>query len=465
MNQKEIKGKSSLIDVNISDDGMQAFIAIKPIGGKEVKLTVEEIKHALWENGVKFGINEEAIIAAIETERSKEPVLVAEGMLMVNGEDAVIEYKFERDPKPKFIEDIDGRVDYRECKLIQTVRAGNVMAVKRPATPGTIGRKCNNNEIFPLPGRDLNFTGGENTQISPDGLTLISKVDGYITWKEGKICVIEVYVVSGDVTMAVGNIYFVGPIKIQGNVNEGFVIEAEGDIEIGGNVSNATVRGDSNIVITGGIVGKKAYIQAKGNLKCKFIENATVNIGGNLGVHDAILHSSVDAGGGIVVLGGRKGAIIGGKVRATHEINVKNIGSILEVPTKVEVGIDPTMRQEMEELEKALLVDQRELLQLRLRYNTLLAREEKEAAEECLIKQRELDGSIKMMTERVNQIREEISAKFGGKISIFEHVWPAVRITIRTASLLLKTDYNYVTFVERFNTIERKEYERPKIQV
>ncbi len=457
--------KQEDLTIKITEDGMKAFMTINNHNPHNSSLDLNTIMYKLWDKGIKFGINGRVIKTMIEKKIYDRSILIAEGIQPQEGKDAVIEYKFKKKDKIDLIEDFEGRIDFRQLGLIDVVHAGDALATKIQPTQGVPGKKVNGEEIPTKNGQDVNLPLGENTQLSPDGLTLRASLNGYVFCEDGRIGIKTTYEVSGDVDMNVGNIYFVGPVRIKGDVKEGFTINAKGDIEIGGGMENATLISEGNITVTHGIVGKKTRVVVDGDLKCKFIQNANIEVKGNVIVQDAILHSNVNVGNGVFVLGGKKSAIIGGKITAKNEVNAKNIGNMSEVPTEIEVGVEPGVRQEIFALKESLDVERKQLHEERLNYKTLVSQNKTELANQSLDKQKELEEIIKMMHNSLTQHKKHVISNQTGKVSAVDTLWPGVKLTIGNSTLLPKIDYRYVTFVNKIGSIEQQGYENPKIKI
>lgn len=453
------------LTIKISDDGMKSFLTINNHNQEILSLDLNIIMSKLSEKGVKFGIKEQIIKTLLEKKIYNRSILIAEGIPPQEGKDAVIEYRFKKKDKVDLTETLEGKIDFRDLGLIDVVHRGDVLASKIPATKGIPGKKVTGEEIQAKDGRDISILPGENTVFSSDRLTLLASVDGYVFWQEGRIGVKTSYEVAGDVDMKVGNIYFVGDVKVEGDVKEGFTINTRGNIKIGGGVENATLIAEGNITVMHGIIGKKTRVVAKGDLKCKFIQNAEVEVKGNVIVYDAILHSNVAAGNSIFVLGGKKGVIIGGKIRAKNEVNAKNIGNMSEVATEIEVGIEPEVREEMRALEESLLVEKEQLAEEKLNYKTLMNLNKTELANQSLAKQKELEESIKMMSHNLNQHKKAVVSNRTGKVAVMDTLWPGVKLTIGNATFLAKIDYRYVTFVNKSGSLEQEGYQKPKIKI
>lgn len=462
--QQKKKKKKEDLEIEITPDGTKAFLQINSLGKEGSLLDVNVIMHKLWNEGVIHGIKGEVISQIIEQKIIGEPILVAEWEPPINGKNAIVDYRFKKDLKPRLLTDLADRIDYRELGLIENVTQGEILATKQEPTKGIQGKTVTGKQVPAQDGVDIQLQAGQNTKVIDNGHTLISTANGYVVWKDEKIGVETVYRVKGDVNMHVGNIHFIGTVEIEGDVREGFRVISEENVIINGGVDNAIVRAEGNVEVKYGVRGKRGYIYAKGNLNCKFIENTTVEVKGDVIVSDSIIHSNVDASGNVVVLEGKKGVIIGGRIRAGGEVNAKNIGSISEVATDIEVGIDPSLRQEMLALEEMIEIEREELRQLRLKYNILAAGEKKEQAHTCLKECKGLEESLKNGIFALNQIKKYIGANPGGKVSVVERINPGVKLTIRTKTFLLKIDYKQVTFVEKFGEIENKPYEEPTVR-
>ncbi|MFH1563185.1 MAG: FapA family protein [Nitrospirota bacterium] len=451
------------ITVKISPDGMNAFLTIQPANLHGELMDVEMVLERLWNEEVTVGIKNQLIAEMLKHRIYGKSILIAEGIPAEDGQDAVIDYKFKKHKRVNLTEDLDGRVDFRESGLIEIVREGEILATKIPLTRGIPGRKITGEEIKANDGQDISITAGKNTQLSPDKTTLTAIANGYIVWENNIPDIETTYAVNGDVDMKTGNIYFVGPVKIHGDVAQGFSVTTEGSIEIWGGTDNAVLRADGEIIVYGGI--RKGRVYAKGDVRCKFIENAKVETKGNVVVRDAILHSEITAGNSVIVLEGNKGAIMGGSIKAKTEVNAKNIGSMSEVLTSIEVGVDPGMRDELFRLEESIRMEKHELHQAKLNYNSLMAQQNSELAKQYLDKKSDLENSIHLMTTSLHQIKKHVTSTNEGKICAFDTLWPGVKITIGMATFTPKIDYRYITFVNIAGKIDTKQYEGTKVKV
>jgi hypothetical protein len=136
-------------------------------------------------------------------------------------------------------------------------------------------------------------------------------------------------------------------------VKNGFEVLATGDVEIDGNLEG-TAKTDGSIQVKKGIIRGNAI--AGGCIFARYIENSQVESRKDVVVSEAVMHSNLKAEKKIMV-GGRKGLLVGGTACAGEEISAKNIGSNVGTMTLLEVGMRPALRQEYKDISRQLIVD------------------------------------------------------------------------------------------------------------
>ncbi|MFW6030234.1 MAG: DUF342 domain-containing protein, partial [Halanaerobiales bacterium] len=280
----------------LSNDKLKAYLSYSPcLGGK--KIEVKDIINFLNEEGISFGIKEDKLKEIIKNRQKVEKVLIAEGIDPVPGKDARLVFHFEKNKESIGTKRDDGSMDYFNLGLITNVEPGDVLVNKEDPVTGEPGTGVDGETIEPSKPKDVKLPKGKNTELKDD-YTLIAKDAGQVVINDrGKVEVLPIYEIRGDVDLSTGNIDFVGNVKINGNVTEGFKVRADGNVEVRGNVSIADIDAGGNVIIHHGFVGKnKSVIRAKGDVKVKFVENAKIITDKNIYVTDAVMHSKLTAG-------------------------------------------------------------------------------------------------------------------------------------------------------------------------
>jgi uncharacterized protein (DUF342 family) len=318
----------SFIRVEVDDNQMKAFIMVTPPGVGGGDADYDTYVTLLNNNNVTFGIKEDFLQHFSDKPRYGEKVCVAEGTKPVNGMDSYLEYFFDIDTsKVKLREAASGNINFKELNLVQNIMAGKAVAKAHPAEPGIPGQTVTGTIIPAQDGKEVALPLGKNVHLDIDGVTILSDINGQVLIDGGKICIEPVLTIEGSVGVKTGNVMFLGTVIVKGNVEAGFSIKATSNIEINGTVGKSELDAEGDIVVKGGISGSKELnVNANGTIWAKFIENASVKAGDSVVVTDGIINSSIDAQKTIVCQG-KRASIIGGRLRASEEINSKTIGS------------------------------------------------------------------------------------------------------------------------------------------
>jgi uncharacterized protein (DUF342 family) len=464
----------AFVSVAISEQEMKASLHVNPPGPAGKDISFEIFMSVLRANHVVFGIDEEFLKQFADRPIYKENIQVAEGIRPINGRDAYLQYNFETDQnKVRIREGVDGRVDFKELNIIQNVVEGQPLAKKAPPEKGTVGRTVTGKPLPAKSGKDIPLLLGNNVRIADDGITILAAMNGQVVLISGKINVEPIYVVQGNVDIKSGNIIFLGNVIINGNVEDGFSVKAAGNIEVNGTVERAELDAEGDIIVHQGITGKSTGTVKTGrSLWARFIENASVEAGNMVVVSDGIINSQVDANKRIICQG-KRAHIVGGRLRATEEINAKIIGSPTSgTGTICEVGFDPKSKEQIDKyiLQRDSL--EKELEEVQLNLQTLIALkkqhhtlpEDKEAyLQELMDKRQDLTEELRHINEEVEKIQEFFnSLKNRGKISASSKVYPGVRITIRGINEDVRSEYKAVTFILENDLVRVTNYEEPE---
>jgi len=463
----------SHFQIQISPDEMKAYLTMtKPEKYGRI-VDIEEVVSSLKSKNVQIGIKKEAIVSAVENELYNMPIIVAEGEMPAEGTDSTIKYNFKIDSDSvKFEVSEDGSVDFHKLDNVQSVVVGQVLASKIPAEKGRAGKTITGRIIPARDGKDLKISSGQNTHLSPDGLQIISDINGQAIFKNNKVQVEPVLEINGDVDLTSGDINFPGNVIIYGNINDTFKVYSGANVEVKGNIGKADVVAEGNIVVRQGIQGKDvAKIVCAGDLYAKFVERANVRAEGFIVVTETILHSNIYCKKKVICAGGKRSQIAGGKITAFYEINAKYLGAEAYTETVLEAGIDAEAEKKIEEMHERRDVLQKEFPEISQQINNLttlisagpLPEDKQEQFNQLTIKSNEMKIEMASIEEKVKQLCDYLDgiAK-EAKISASKTVYPGVRVRIRSEALLIKAEYKFVTFYREGGLIKITPYEKAK---
>jgi len=351
-----LKGDAKDIQLLVSPDRLAAYVNVV-FHTRERSVTVDELLAFLQEQKVKvveegMANIEKAVGEAVQAVGTLGPVLVARGSAAKKGRDGRIEWLV---PPPEALREKKiavGRVNYREYHQIVNVRQGQKILSIVPHTPGEPGEDIFGVAINCEGGQPVSMRKGKNVEVAPDGKEFIAQVTGMLQVSADVVLIEPIIVVPNDVDMSVGNINFVGPVKVTRDVRDGFHVKAGKEIEVGGMAEGAVLESESFIRIQGGVAGKgRGRILCKGNLEAKYLSEVSVEAGGDVIVANSITNSTVKSLGRVVV---NSGGIRGANVIAQKGLHAPELGSESGVRTIVIVGFDYHLKDRFANLEGEL---------------------------------------------------------------------------------------------------------------
>ena len=451
--------------LTITPDNMKAYAKFFAASEGEEDMTAEEIMHDLEVQGIKYGIKQDVIERFVQNREYCKNILLAEGTPPVQGRDAYIEYKFNTDNKARPTLLQDGSVDFFNLNIINHCAKDDVLAVLHPEDPGEDGKNLFGERVRPLEVKKAVLKHGKNIELSEDGLTLTSMVNGHVELVEGKVSVSDLLIVD-NVDTATGNIEFDGSVQVNGNVVTNFSVKAQKDIVVNGVVEGANLVSGGNIIIARGMNGMgRGSLRANGNIVAKFLENAAAQADGYIS-SNSILHSNIMAGEEVNV-GGKRGFITGGRVSAAGGVNVKTLGSEMGADTIVEVGIDPVVKNRMTQLRKLIEEDTKTLktiqpvlaaMMQKLSKGAKLSSEQREQIQLLDMLSQQKTAAINTNGEELDELMDQSYNTTFAQVKVRGTAYSGTMICIDEVSMTLQENAHYCRFVKERGSVKIKSF-------
>ncbi len=367
---KLIIRKNAVAEVQVDAEQMTAQLFIEPPEGGGKAPTSEGLTQLLKDHGVIKGLMTDVIAGLGTKPVYNRLVTVAKGKEPVAGENGYIRPLFETFNKPR-IDKKAQKVDFKDVNLIRSAKAGEVIAEKIDPTLGESGYAVSGRIMPAEPGTIAEFQLGANVEISPDGKQLISKIEGRpVLESSGKIRVDEVVYLK-NIDYSTGNVDFPGSVIVEQSVADGFRLNASGSIILQSSVGVCEITAGKDVILSAGFMGRgEGKITSGGDVYARFVEQGTVVAKGSIFISEAALHSKLTAGGAVVVKGGR-GDITGGEVSAGKYVQCNKLGGAGETKTVVVVGVDPEIRNVIDEIMAAIREKEVTLEKIRVSLNRL----------------------------------------------------------------------------------------------
>jgi len=452
--------------VSMTSEGTSAIARFYPPSTGGRLFTKDDIIYQLHRQGVKFGIDEEAIELYLNDRKYCTSYILADAEMPVEGSDAVITYHFNTDlsQKPKMNE--DGSVDFHQLDNVCLVEKDQCLATLTPAVHGKPGTDVMGRPINPKKVQVKFLRQSKNTHLSPDGLNLYCNCNGHASLVDGQIFVLDTYTVPANVDASTGDINYNGNVEIVGNVNTGYKVTASGDVIVNGIVEGAVIEADGQIVLKRGIQGMgRGVLRAGTNIVSRFIESAEVTAGGFVQT-ESIMHSKVSAGAEILVRG-RKGFITGGSIRSGKYIEAKTAGSIMGTNTNIEVGVNITLTEEVKklEIEKKELEEQIDksskiifFISKKIKDRESLTPDKLAQFQSLSAQKKEMENKLINITDRIMKLNEELDNSVGGYILIDDIIYPGCKVTVSNVSTFIRSETKHCRLVRDGADVRVKGY-------
>ncbi len=351
---------------------------------------------------VDLGITDEARLKEAMSRLDKaiphgpvlEDVVLLEGVPPTAPTDETVKWGGNFHAKGFVIDSATGRADYRRKIADVSVEKGQFLAEIIPSTPGENGQDIFGRLVAARLPRPVVIREGKNTRFDPGPRKFYATESGRIRFVGGVLVVDDVFHIKGDAGLRTGNIDHPGTLIVGQDIQNGTVVRAAGDIDVGENVEDATVESGGNITVHGGISCKeRGVIRAAGNLHARFIRNADIDVGGDIYVEGEINQCRIRTRGSVIV---RTGRIVGGSIIALKGIETHGLGSDACIPGEYTVGKDYTMESKVQQ-KKAELESARDMV-MKLRQTVAPLRAKR-------------DSLTPKMVAQLTQLQEELKKR------------------------------------------------------
>ncbi len=423
-----------IIEIIKSEDGMTGYVKLNKHTDSPEPITKEQLLDALHAEGITYGIKEASVEKMATRPIYNIKIEMARGLEPINGEDAEITYYVKKDAEylPEFSE--EGTIDYKNLDYFQVVKKDAVLAELKKETAGVDGMNIYGGVLPAKFGRPLPAPIGKNTHLIEDDTKLVADCDGVIRFVRDSIDVNEVFKINDSVGQHTGNIKFSGDVAIEGDVNDGYSVKAGGNIVIKGVVENAKIEAGGNVHISKGINGgAQNLVVVGGDLKCKYIEDANIQVDGNINA-DYIIDSKVTCLGNIE-LSGSKELIAGGEINILGELSAKDVGSengratkIVVIGTKImdtdAINQESKNRDDMNQVLESLIEKVAQLNQSRLRGGDEVMNQLSLTKKQILVVRDKID----QINNRITELERDWKMEYYGAVLCKKKLYQGVRI-------------------------------------
>lgn len=231
------------------------------------KVSIDDIKEALKSAGIFYGVKEEVIIIASQTEQLNS-YEVAVAIPPQEGRNGYVEMKVDSKIKRRLKKDEKGTIDFRESQVIPAVEAGDLLGVIHPPLPGNAGHSVTNQLIPPALVTPVTVYPGKGTTLEKNQIIATRSGRPHIYQKKHivKVAIIPQLIQESNVGLASGNIRFFGDVEVHGEVEENMRVAARNNILIDSSINRSTITAGNAIVCGGNVANALLSVGEKNGI-------------------------------------------------------------------------------------------------------------------------------------------------------------------------------------------------------
>jgi len=295
--------------------------------------------------------------------------------------------------------------------------------------------------------------------VSPiDKDLLIAEIKGQPIIANKGVSVDKVLTVK-KVDLHTGHIEYDGSVVVKGDVASGMKIKVTGDVQVFGMVENASIEAEGNIDIKLGAIGhaetvaeSDMLIRCWGNLTAAYIENALVDVRGDLIIKSRVSNCEVNTGHQIIVGNHKqqKSGIVGGHVNAGKLIRAEVLGSSGCALTHVAIVCKADVLEQFESIKEQITTSDKKLIKQLGLMVSLSKQQTEEARKELVdlkIETEAMKVSINNLIEQKTEIELLMTAASEGKVIVKKEAYPGVYVKILDQEQEIKAKYSAGSFI------------------
>lgn len=261
----EKKGPFFSVKARLSSDRLKLFLDVVPLENVApsaftrqdlIALLRPELAQAKCDPAVL-----DDIVSSLHAKRPVEKRKIAEGSPAKNGKDGKLLLLVKKYQKPASSAAED-HIDPRFVHFFDNVEKGTVLGRIYPSTNGENGYDALGTPLPAKAGSPIKVGQNDTILLSParEGQTfstLTANEAGYLCEEKEGLSVKSELVIGGNLDFSIGDIDFVGAVKVRGDVRKNFQVFARKDIDIAGNVLQARlVSREGSISVKSSVTGE-----------------------------------------------------------------------------------------------------------------------------------------------------------------------------------------------------------------
>ncbi len=340
----------------ISDDKLKLFVDAEPLAQTgNGAIGRDELVALLGQHvpvdTINVGVIDD-IVTRLNAGEKVEERRVIKGVEPKAGADGKLVFLVKRfTGSPEVSVDEKGFAQFRELNLFENVKVGTAIARLYAPKAGEDGVDVFGKKIIAPSGKPCKVKldktlllvsapeGGDSYQV------IESQVEGYVAEDKGSISVRQELVISGNVDFHIGNIDYIGSVRIKGDVLPGFTVQAKKGIVVQGSVRGAVLRSSEGDIEVKGFVhgGEGGKIVCGREVRAHVLQQILVEALSNIVVKKEAIDCQLRTQSALLI---DAGSLVGGETLAVCGVEVKCLGNEVGRKTEIQLVSDTEMSTE-----------------------------------------------------------------------------------------------------------------------
>jgi uncharacterized protein (DUF342 family) len=341
--------------VNFTEDDIKVYADFIPASKDGYPITEQYISKLLDKMSIRNGILYDNIKDAMErcntTKHPIKDVLIAKGNLPIDESPAYYELApaLRAPAKPEFRE--GAKTDYRAWSPYIVVKKNQTLAVCHNAVVGILGKTVHGQDVPYKTLQRKTVELGKNTKCIET--SIIAETAGLFVLSGNVVNIETVLVIRGPVGYETGNINFPSDVEIPGAVNDGFKLVVGGNLTVRETLDATDIIVQGDLKVNGGMIGRgRSLVKVSGTIEARFIQGCRVACKKSISITNDVVNSTLYTMESLYVRD--KGIVMGGEIFAFNSVCTGRIGKENGAQTKIHIGNDWTITQDIGNNENTL---------------------------------------------------------------------------------------------------------------
>lgn len=461
-----IKSEVLTISAKTSEDKMKLFIDVDRAGHDPVtdRMIMDLLEQKLPKELINVSVIAD-IAQHLTAGKEVKDRRITKGELSQDGADGKLVFMVRQ-----FTGVAEPGSTYFDLALFDNVKPGDVVARLYPPKNGVDGIDATGKKIPAKAGKPIKVNLDKSIEQRAGGGdagydSLVATAEGYLSEDGGKLIIKNELSISGNVDFHIGNLNFIGKIKVSADVMPKFRLEAKSDIEIYGSIrgENRVISNQGSVTVKGfAFGGKDSAIIAGKDIDLDVAQELTAEAVANIFLKKEAQSCILRSGKAIL---GTKAKVSGGSLFAVCGIELHTLGNPVGTPTQVILcsSIETTteylkLTSEIQSHDKALGLLEMHLGPFAKNSSRiqLLKSPHKEKMENLLKKFNQVSESKKNLLEKKKTMLSSGISSATPRVSVHGAIYPGVEIhageevfTI-PEPILKPTSIDYVSSEKKF---------------